>query len=75
VGVRVRELWQKATDKHPKGRHVVWASSKILVDEANPYVDDEGCPILPYVMFPGVAVPGRFWPTSIAEQLRPCRRS
>src|SRR5208282_6452560 len=37
---------------------------KILDDGPNPYKH------LPYVMFRSIQVPGRFWPTSIAEQLR-----
>lgn len=70
-GVRVREMWEKATPERPRGRHVVWACNRILVDEANPYFDSEERPILPYGMFPGIDVPGRFWPTSVVEQLRP----
>lgn len=71
VGVLVYELWEKGNAVKPQGRHVVWTASKILLDEANPYLDDEEKSILPYVMFPGITVSGRFWPTSIVEQLRP----
>lgn len=76
-GVTVRELWTVRQDglgnaqAYPKGRHAVWADNRVLLDEANPYHDDDGEPVLPYVMFSGIPVPGRFWPTSVAEQLRP----
>ena len=63
-GVKVCEYWAKPSSKHPNGRRAVWAKSKILLEEDNPYRD------LPYVMFKGIDVPGRFWPTSIVEQLR-----
>jgi hypothetical protein len=63
-GVKIRELWVKPCPSYENGKHVVWAKDKILVDEDNAYVE------LPYVMFKGVPVPGRFWPSSIVEQLR-----
>lgn len=63
-GVKVRELWVKPCPSYENGKHVVWAKDKILLDEDNSYE------CLPYVMFKGVGVPGRFWPTSIVEQLR-----
>jgi hypothetical protein len=62
-GVRIRELWQRPGPDHPQGRHVVWAKNEILHDGVNPY------PWLPYIMFRGVPVPGRFWPSSVTEQL------
>lgn len=63
-GVKVRELWVRPCPSYTNGKHVVWAKDKILLDEDNVYED------LPYVMFKGIPVPGRFWPTSIVEQLR-----
>lgn len=63
-GVKVRELWVRPCKTTPKGKHVVWAKDKILLNEDNHYE------CLPYVMFEGVPVPGRFWPTSVVEQLR-----
>ena len=62
-GVKVRELWRKSCPDYPNGQHVVWTKEGVVVDEANPY------PWLPYVMFRGVPVPGRFWPSSTTEQL------
>jgi hypothetical protein len=64
-GVKIRELWVKPGPGFPEGRYVVWAQGQVLKDEPNPYK------CLPYVMFSGIPVPGRFWPTSMAEQLRP----
>ena len=36
----------------------------MLTEGPNPYKE------LPYVMFKGIPVPGRFWPTSVVELLR-----
>ena len=63
-GVRINEFWQKPNEEYPEGRRVVWVKDKILYEDKNPY---DTCP---YVMFKGIEVPGRVWPTSIAEQLR-----
>jgi hypothetical protein len=57
-------LWQKPNKQYPEGRRVVWVKDKVLFEDKNPY---DCCP---YVMFRGIDVPGRVWPTSIAEQLR-----
>lgn len=63
-GVKIRELWVKSCPSYENGKHVVWAKDKILLDEDNSYK------CLPYIMFKGVPVPGRFWPSSVVEQLR-----
>ena len=63
-GVRINELWQKANSEYPNGRRVVWIKDKVLFEDKNPY---DTCP---YIMFRNIEVPGRVWPTSIAEQLR-----
>ena len=63
-GVRINEFWAKPSAEFPNGRRVVWVKDKILFEDKNPY---DSCP---YVMFKGIEVPGRVWPTSIAEQLR-----
>lgn len=63
-GIKVRELWMKPNSQFEEGRRVVWAKDKILIDEDNPY---DG---IPYVMFKGAPIPGRFWPSSVVEQLR-----
>jgi hypothetical protein len=63
-GVKLNEYWCKPNSQHPNGRRAVWASGKMLFEDANPY----GC--LPYVMFKGIPIPGRFWPTTVTEQLR-----
>lgn len=64
-GVKIREYWCPPGSKHNKGRYVVWGGHKLL------YEGDSNYKSLPYVMFTGIQVPGRFWPTSIVEQLRP----
>lgn len=63
-GVRLHEYWCKPNSVHPEGRRAVWAKGKILCEGPNPYK------CLPYVMFTGIPVPGRFWGTSVVEQLR-----
>lgn len=63
-GVRLREYWAAPSSVNPKGKRVVWAKGKVLIEEANPYRN------LPYVMFTSIPAPGRFWPSSIVEQLR-----
>ena len=63
-GVKLMEYWCKPNSAHPTGRNAVWAKSKMLYEGANPYE------CLPYVHFKGVPVSGRFWSTSVVEQLR-----
>jgi hypothetical protein len=58
-GVRINELWMKPNKDYPQGRRVVWVKDKVLFEDKNPY---DTCP---YVMFRGIEVPGRVWPTSI----------
>lgn len=64
-GIRVREYWCEPCSTHAKGRRAVWAGDQLLYEGDNEYGD------MPYVMFTGVPVPGRFWPTSVTEQIRP----
>jgi hypothetical protein len=42
---------------------VVWAKAGVLFEDDNPY------PWLPYVMFGGIPVPGRFWPNCVTSDL------
>lgn len=63
-GVRLFEFWAKPCPTYPKGKRAVWAQNQLLKEEDNP--EDP----MPYVMFSGVKVPNRFWPTAIATQLR-----
>jgi len=66
-GVIVRELWMRPGPDYPQGRRVTWIDGTVLEDGPNPYLD------LPYVMFPAIPVPGRFWPRSIVSDLRPAQ--
>lgn len=63
-GVKVRELWRKPCQEHPNGYYCAWTNREILETDERPFDP------FPYVMFSGIPVPGRFWPTSITEQLR-----
>jgi hypothetical protein len=62
-GIRVREFWAPPCSKYPSGKRVVWAQDKILYEGSNPY------PWLPYSMFTGTPVPGRFWPAAPVTDL------
>jgi len=64
-GVRVYEMWERPSRLCPTGRHVVWHDGGLLFDGPNDYGE------LPYTMFPGIPVPGRFWPDSVLTDLRP----
>ena|SRR5215831_9915728 len=63
-GVKLREYWCKPNSIWPQGRRAVWAKGTMLAEDINHY----DC--LPYVMFKGIPVPGRFWPSCLVEQLR-----
>jgi hypothetical protein len=63
-GIKLHEYWCKPNKTHPEGRRAVWAKDKMLFEGPNPYKH------LPYLMFTGIPIPGRFWPTSVVEQLR-----
>lgn len=62
-GIKVYEFWSKPCSTYPKGKRCVWAQDKMLVEE-------EPLDPMPYVMFSGIKVPNRFWPTAVATQLR-----
>lgn len=63
-GIQLKEYWCRPNSIHPEGRRAVWAKGKMLYEGPNPYKK------LPFIMFRGMPVPGRFWPSSLAEQLR-----
>lgn len=64
-GVKVREYWRKPSSSEPYGRYACWAGEELLHEGHNPY------PWLPYVMFRGIPVPGRFIPDCVVTQLVP----
>lgn len=67
-GVTVYELYGKAGSKWgSEGKRAVWVENKILLEETLAQAPFVECP---YVMFSGLPVPGRFWPTTVTEQLR-----
>lgn len=63
-GVKIFEFWARPSSTFPKGKRVVWAKDEILEEDSEP-IDP-----MPYVMFSGIKVPNRFWPTAITTQLR-----
>ncbi len=64
-GVKVFEYWRRPCAQHPGGFRAAWTEKQLLEVEDKPFDP------MPYCMFAGIPVPGRFWPTSITEQLRP----
>lgn len=69
TGVRIREFWAKPCSEYKDGKWCVWANNKLLHEDVNPY------PWLPYVMFAGAPVPGRFWPDGTVDDLVPQQTS
>jgi hypothetical protein len=65
VGIRVYEMWEPCSKTVPTGRHMVFTDKQVLYEGPNDYKD------IPYEMFPGIPVPGRFWPDAVATDLRP----
>lgn len=65
IGVRVFEMWEKPTKTNPEGRRMAWTESTLLYEGPNEYGR------IPYTMFRGVVVPGRFWPDAMVTDLRP----
>jgi hypothetical protein len=57
-GCKIREYWSR-------DKHCIWSGKTLLKEESNPF------PWLPYVMFRGTPVPGRFWPDCPVTHLRP----
>ena len=65
IGVKTYELWAPKSKREPQGRHMVFTAKRVLKDGPNDY----GC--IPYTMFGGIEVPGRFWPDAVVTDLRP----
>lgn len=63
-GVKVYEYWCKPNSSHPKGKRCVWINDKLMVEDSEPP------DAMPYVRFPSVEVPGRFWSLAITSHLR-----
>ena len=70
-GVLLNELWQRPTSKYPGGRYITKAGSQLLEAVADPY---NHCRI-PFTAWQHIPVPGRFWGTSIVDQLKDPQRN
>jgi hypothetical protein len=53
-GVEINELWMKASRRFPKGKFVVWAGNKIIVDQDFPYRHG----LLPFTQIGAIDRPG-----------------
>jgi hypothetical protein len=71
IGVRVYELWEASSRSCPQGRRMVFTEKEELDQGPNEYVCADDSRRIPYTMFPGVIVPGRFWPDAVVTDLRP----
>jgi len=67
-GVVVKEYWEIASKKYPKGRHITIANGKLLQYEDNPYNR------LPYFVTAHNLVPGRVYGASNIEDLIPIQK-
>lgn len=63
-GVKLREYWCNPNSEHPDGYWAVWANDTLLVSDNAPFDP------MPYVKFPSVVVPGRFWSQAVVTDLR-----
>ncbi len=64
------QMWDRPSSKYKKGRFLVAAGNKILLDTDNPFVSDEtGACTLPFVKIDWTQMPGRFWGISFVQDL------
>jgi hypothetical protein len=67
-GVTVYEAYGKPGSRWGvTGKSVVWTKNTKLEEKTLDDAPFVGCP---YIMFSGIRVPGRFWPTCVTSQLR-----
>lgn len=63
-GVRLFEFWRRPCARYPDGFTATWTERELLETNDQPFDP------MPYVMFRGIDLPGRFHPTCLVEQLR-----
>lgn len=64
------EMWERPSRAFKKGRRIVLAGGKLLVDGPNPNIADKsGVSHLPYVKQDWTPHPGRFWGSSLVEDI------
>lgn len=67
---RVVEMFQRPSHPYPKGRWIVYAGGRIIRDKKNPYVGDRSTLAhLPLVKQDWTPCPGRWWGSSLIEDL------
>src|SRR3990167_3144254 len=71
VGKRDRvlayEMWERATEKYPTGRHVIVIGKSVVLDEPTPEEYGE----IPFYPVEDFVVPGRLWPIAVVQYLVP----
>ena len=65
AGIKVYEMWEAPSKTNPQGRRLVWCSGGVLYEGPNEYGR------IPYTMFEGKEVPGRFWPDASVTDMVP----
>lgn len=72
----VHEYWELPTSKYPKGRRITTCSDRVLLYEEDIGFGeaDDTERQLPFFPFFHINVPGRLFPTCVAEQLIPIQR-
>lgn len=64
------DMWERPSSEFKKGRRVVLAGGKLLVDGANPNIADKtGMAHIPFIKQDWTHSPGRFWGGSLLEDL------
>lgn len=63
-GVKVREFRKQACQRYPNGYLSTWINNSVV------RADDKPDDAMPYVKFGSIEVPGRFWSSAVATDLR-----
>ena len=72
-GVMVAEMWQRPTKKYPQGRFIVKGGDKLLEARENP--GQKPLTQVPFVHWQHIRVPGRFWGSSVIDDLKDPQRN
>lgn len=68
--VRLTQSWERPSKKYKRGRYIVVAGDRVMVNTDNPYAADQtGALHLPFTKLDWVMMPGRFWGLSLVEDL------
>lgn len=63
----VLEMWDRPSTEYPRGRYAVVANGVVLENRANAFTEIGSWN--PYIYYPFIEVPGRFWGMGLVENL------